>query len=387
MDNELWDIFASGDDPQALWFGYQLARSAVQRGQPTRLFTDELDTLSNAVADLDPERWLQLHHGIEIADWRVAELSQVAPNAIQMLGTRLPAAYHARLVTSATPTRLVEVVAHDSEQAPATPLFKLDDTGRCTRLRIQFGDPPHKGGHIKSGRDTAALRALWTRPAMRQAMLQSLGLRPDVMDGKLSVFFDVRRETSIRPLMEALASGPREVCVFMDPRPLAWVVEQSALPWARRLEDSTRLLQYGALTLVELPSRRWYLTDDLILACDLVMTTEGDIAARACERGAPVLWSADDGGFFDWYAINSPPVMRRTIADAFNALATGHNAKWAWTCYLARWAEVRALADAVARRVRKAPDLVDVLVAGLRGDSDECLQRHFAPTAPGTELV
>lgn len=387
MNNQPWDIFASGHDPQSLWFGYQLARGAAQRGQVVRLFTDDLPTLCGAVADLDPSCGIQNHQGFEIADWCLAELSAPAPVALQMLGSQLPEAYRARLTAGPAPARLVEIVAHAPGSSSRSPILELNREGHCTRLRAQFGDPPFKAGHIKSGGNGAAMRLLWTQPAMRQTLLQSIGLRPDLMDGKLSVFFDVRRPATLGPLMQALAAGPREMCVFMDPRPLAAVVEQAGLPWAQAPAGATPLRRHGALTLVELPSRRWYLTDELILASDLVMTTEGDIAARACERGTPLLWSADDGGFFDWYVINSRPVMRRTIGDAFNALACGANARWAWTCYLARWAEVRALADLVAHRVRRAPDLVDVLMAGLEGTDTEALERHFAPTVPGTELV
>ena len=379
MHADYWDIFASGHDAQSLWFGYQLAHGLVQRGYAARLFTDQLDVLAAAVADLDPTCWIQSHHGIEIADWRLAELCVVAPTAIQVLGTTIPAVYLARMEAGPTPTRCVEVVAHDADRDATTPLVMLEQRGSCTRMRAQFGDPPFKAGHIKSRPNATTLRKLWTKPAMREGLFQALGLRSDLADGKLSVFFDVRNKRYMLSLVEALATGPREVCVFMDKRPPDWA---SSHP-----EDRSTVMRHGAVTLVELPARRWFLTDELIWASDLVMTTEGDIAARACESGTPILWSSDDGAFFDWYVMKSPPVIRRTVSEMFDALATGADAKWAWTCYMTRWEEMRALSELVALRVKRAPDLIDVLIAALSGTSEEAMERQFSPTVPGEELV
>lgn len=385
MHAALWDIFASDKDPQSLWFGYQLAQGLTKRGYAARLFTDNLTALAGFLAEIDPTCWIQTHRGVEVADWRLADHCVVASTAVQVLGTHMPPAYLERMAQHPTPTRCIEIVAHDASLDPSAPLTVISQRGTFTRLRAQFGEPPSKAGHVKSRPNATTLRKLWTKPAMRQGVLQALGLRSDLADGKLSVFFDVRHAGSAAAVLEALAAGPREVCLFMDKLPEGW--DGPRPDPSLGTPDRPAVFRYGAAIAVPLPARRWFLTDELIWASDLVMTTQGDIAARACESGTPLIWSADDGGFFNWYASGSRPVIRRALAAAFDTLSTGTNARAAWANYLAHLEDVQALADQVAQRVLRAPDLVDVLIAGLSGVSDEALERLFAPTIPGAELV
>lgn len=387
MKNTRWDIFTTSSEAPSLWFGFQLARSLVDRGQATRLFTDELNELSQAVADIHPLHWQQHHQGIEVVDRRMAEVSPVSSVTIQMLGAPLPDAYRARLASHPTPTQCVNVLAHDDMVRPIGPIAVIGQDGACTRVVAQFGDPPYRAGYVKQGRGTPLLRRTWKKSALRTGMLQALGLRADLLDGKLSVFFDVRHPASILPLVECLACGPREVCLFMDPRPMQTLAEQAGLVWVRDKDERGSVLRHGGLTLVELPSRRWFLTDELIWACDLVMTTQSDIAMRSCESGTPVVWSCNDNGFFNWYVTTSREVIRRTVADIFEALATGRQVKSAWLSYMARWEEVRSLAELVSQRVRRAPDLAAILMAGLAGASPETMARQFAPTVPGMEFA
>jgi hypothetical protein len=46
-----------------------------------------------------------------------------------------------------------------------------------------------------------------------------------------------------------------------------------------------------------------------------------------------------------------------------------------------------ALAGRVAQRIRRAPDLADVLLAALGDSSPEAIERQFAPTEPGVVLA
>lgn len=353
-----------------------------------RLFTDELDELSRSVAGVHPTRFMQIHQGLEIIDRRMAEFSGVAPVVIHLLDAALPPGYRARLAQHSSPTRCLQVVTHADDDLPGlSPLHTVGAEGRCTHLVAQFGDAPLKAGYIKQRSGMPSVQHLWGRAAAQSGILQTLGLRADLLDGRLAVFFDVREPFPIAPLMEGLADSPRAVCVFMDERSLRAAQMQSSLPWVRERQGHADALTHGALTLVALPSRRWLMIDALIDAADLVMTTESDIAMRSSASGTPVVWSCNDSGFFDWYTARSGPIIRRTLAAIFRALATGEDVKSAWTLYMARWEEARSLAGLVAQRIRRAPDLADVLRASLSDEDVETVVRQFAPTQPSMALA
>jgi hypothetical protein len=390
MHKSCWDIFTSRRSPSSLWFGYQLARNLSQRGQRTRLFTDELPELAASVPDLQPARWAQMHLGFEVIDASTADITPIAPVALQMLDTPIPPAYRRRLAAYPGPTRCLQVVTHADlvdDGSPLGPLVPAGQDGHCSQWLAQFGDAPLKAGYIKHLRQWPTGPIPWGRAKARVGMLQALGLRADLLEGQLSVFFDVRLPYPIAPLLDRLAAGPRPVCLLMDPRSLEWAASQTSLPWVRDRQGLSDVLVHGAVTLVALPSRRWALTDGLIASVDLVMSTESDIALRASASGTPIVYSCNDTGFFNWYALDSGPVMRRTLAGVFNAVATAQDVKAAWTLYMARWDEMQALAGRVAQRIRRAPDLADVLLASLGEDSTESVVRQFAPTEPGMALA
>lgn len=390
MQTPAWDLFTSRRAPSSLWFGYQLAQALAQRGQPVRLFTDELDELSAALPGVEPNRWVQALRGIEIIDLRMADISPVPSVALQMLDTPLPLAYRDRLARQPAPTRCVQVVTHadlDDGLPRPGPLVSIGRDGHCTQWLVQFGDAPEKSGYIKRLRHELAPAAAWGHAASRANLVHSLGLRPDLLADQLTVFFDVRLPYPIAPLLECLAAGPRPVCLLMHPSSLQWAATQTSLPWVHERKALSDALVHGAVTLVELPSRRWSLVDGVITAADLVMTTEGDIAMQASVSGTPVIWSCNDTGFFNWYALDSGPVIRRTLAGIFNAVATAQDVQSAWTLYMARWEEMSALAGRVAQRIRRAPDLADVLLAALGDSSPEAIERQFAPTEPGVVLA
>lgn len=390
MDNTDWDLFTSSRTPSSLWFGYQLARSLADRGRPVRLFTDEIASLAHAVSGVDPSRWNQAHQGFQIIDRRIAEIMPIAPVAVRMLDAPIPRAYRARLAAHPGPTRCVHVVTHaelDTEPGGSSALMPLGQEGHCTQLEIQFGDAPLKGGYVKHRRGPASLQPARGQPGALTGLLQSLGLRTDLVDGKLSVFFAVRPPYPVGPMLECLASAPEPVCLFMDPLSWQWAASQLTLPWVREADGAAERLTHGALTIVPLPDWRWYMTDALISAVDLVMTTEEDVSTRTTASGVPIICSCNDMGFFNWYALDSGPVIRRTLADVFNGLATGQDVKSAWTLYRARWDDMRALAGRVAQRVHRAPDLADVLMAHLGDSSAADVARQFAPTQPGVALA
>lgn len=390
MTTPVWDLFTSRQAPSSLWFGYHLARSLALRGQRMRLFTDELQDLATAVPDVNPSRWMQAHQQFDIMDLRMADITSVAPVAIQMLDTPIPPAYRGRLAGYPGPTRSVQVVTHtelDSGWDPSGPLVRTGVDGHCTQWLAQFGDPPGKAGYIKPQRHLALMRPLWGRGAAQTHLLQALGLRADLLENKLAVSFDVRLPYPVAPLLASLAVGPRPVCLFVAPESIEGAIARTNLPWVRERQGQSDLLTHGAVTLVTLPSRRWSLIDALVETVDLAMTTESDIAMRASATGTPVVWSCNDTGFLHWYADGAGPVIHRTLAAVFNAVATAQDVKSAWTFYLARWEDMCALAGRIEQRVRRAPDLADILLASLGDDSPDVVVRQFAPTEPGIALA
>ncbi|RTL41629.1 MAG: DUF2331 family protein [Burkholderiales bacterium] len=385
-----WDLFTSRQAPSSLWFGYQLARSLAHRGQSMRLFTDELAELSSSVAGVHPTRFMQIHQGLEIIDRRMADFTPVAPVAIQMLDAPLPAGYRTRLAQQLSPTRCLQVVPHSDDAWPGlSPLHTVAVEGRCTHLVAQFGDAPLKAGYIKQRSVLPSVQHLWGRAAAQTGLLQTLGLRADLLDGCLAVFLDVRDPSGITPLLEGLADSPRPVCAFIDDHALQAAQRPASLPWGRERQGQTDALTHGALTVVALPTRRWRMVDALIETVDLVMTSESDTAMRSSACGIPVAWCCTDrdSGFFDWYTVRSGPVIRRTLAALFGALTSGEDVKSAWNLYLARWDEAQSLAALVAQRIRRAPDLADVLRASLTDDDVETVVRQFAPTQPSMALA
>lgn len=390
MHKSSWDVFTSRRSPSSLWFGYQLARNLSQRGQRTRLFTDELPELAASLPGLQATRWTQTHLGLEVIDASMADITPVAPVALEVLDTPIPPAYLRRLAAYPGPTRSVQIVTHADlvdDGSPLGPLVPAGQQGHCSQWLAQFGDAPLKAGYIKHLRQWPTGPVPWSRARARVGMLQALGLRADLLEGQLSVFFDVRPPYPIAPLLDCLAAGPRPVCLLMAPRSLAWATSQTQLPWVRDRQGLSDVLVHGAVTLVALPSRHWAVTDGIIASVDLVMSTESDVAMRASASGTPIVYSCNDTGFFHWYALDSGPVMRRTLAGVFNAVATAQDVKTAWTLYMARWDEMRALAGRVSQRIRRAPDLADVLLASLGDNSPEAVLRQFAPTEPGMALA
>ena len=380
MDESSWDLFAARSQPESLWFAYQLAKGLADRGQMVRLFSDQLDELKVALPEIDANLWIQSHKGFEIADCRVAQLSVVSRHVVQMFDSHIPVPYWDRLESQPVPTCSVQIVSHGSEREPTNPITVLEKNGSCTSFLAQVGDLPRRAGYIKFGRRGAVMRQLWRKRDVRKGMFSALGLPDDVADDKITVFFDVRDAGPFGPWLTCWNAGERDVCVFVEREMLQ--SEPSIVATGQVFAGG--LIRQGNVTIVPLPPRRWFLTDELIWACDVVMTTRSDIAARATESGTPVIWGADDdSSFFDWYAANATEVIRRTVVDAFDALVTGKNVEWAWTCYMARWDDMHALAGKVSQRILRAPDMVDVLIAGISDAQREAVGRMFAPTMPG----
>lgn len=383
MDESSWDVFSARSQPGSLWFAYQLARSLSDRGQMVRLFSDQLEDLTVCVPDVDPNLWIQPHKGFEIADWRVAQLSVVSRHVVQIFDSQIPLPYWDRLESQPMPTCSVQIVSHGSEREPTNPITALERSGSCTSFLAQIGDLPRKAGYIKFGRRGPVMRQLWKKPDVRKGMFSALGLPDTVADDKLTVYFDVRDSGPLAPWVDCWNAGRQQVCVFVD----AELLQTEPAVFATAQAGEHGIYQRGGVTLVSLPPRRWFLTDELIWACDVVMTTRDDIAARATESGTPVIWGADDdSAFFDWYAPNATEVARRTVVDAFDALTTGKNIEWAWACYTARWDEVRTLAGQASQRIQRAPDMADILISGVAEAQRETVGRMFSPTVPGEVL-
>lgn len=384
MLNSDWDIFCSSEAAGSLYFGYHLARSLSERRRTVRLFTDDIHLLSRSVAAVDAELWVQSVMGFELVDIRLARLCTAARHVAEVFGAGVPYEYTSRFMQQQALCHWVNLGASDSARGTQQSITVLAQTETTSNYLVQLGDLPRHAGYVRSRTDAPAMRRRWAEPARRGSLAALLGAPGEVMHGAKMVFASASHHVDAAAWLDAMERSAQPASLLLGPCGMqSAVAELLNLP----LTHDAQMCRRGAVTIVVLPPVMWYALEELIWAADVVVTDERDTAARAAEGGTPLIWLDEapaDSAYIDWYTSAAPDELRRQLVATSAALASS-SPGFEWKMYLARLDDMVTMAGGVAERIRRGPELADVLLAGVAGMDTRAIERMFAPTAPAVE--
>ena len=211
-----WDVLCSKENPDSLWFGYQIARALTERRHAVRLITDEVRALSVAQRDIDPKLWVQAHDSGQIVDQRIAGYISPAANLVQVFDTRPSRDYMSRFISQETPGNWFRVLAPwqggDLDEA----VRLIEGTSSYRRYEARMGDVPGGAGYVRQAAHGAARRrgAPWQRQT-RASLLNLLCLPHALLEHDLFVLGSGNSSCRVDAWLQAGAAVDQRMCLFV----------------------------------------------------------------------------------------------------------------------------------------------------------------------------
>ncbi|MBQ0946169.1 hypothetical protein KAK07_22700 [Ideonella sp. 4Y16] len=372
-----WHVFADKcEEHGSLWFGFQLALTLTRRGQRVRLFTNGLDELARAFGT-SATTGVQVFHGVELVDARLDRFFQPARNSVQMFYTRPSKDYLSRFARSIGGANSLQVVPLDSGITTSNAIIVLDQRDEITSWMMQMGDLPRRGGYIRldgcekptPGSEDRA------RTEHRAVAWRWFELPPELIGDPsgMVVTIAVGSQGAASRALDMVAKRPA-------PQPTACMLRGKSI-------HAPAVGEHGSMGVVEFPEMSWSTRQDLVLGSDLLITDKPELAAQANQCGIPVIWSADhssDMPYLDWYTVGCHAPMRAALCQAFLAVGGRRDIDDAAQQYWAHFKDAQRLAQGVAERIARAPELADVALAALneKPEAVSVVEHQFSPTAP-----
>ncbi|MGE0100454.1 MAG: elongation factor P maturation arginine rhamnosyltransferase EarP [Hydrogenophaga sp.] len=357
--NITWDLFAPTQPNDGLrsitLLAAQLAGVKTQR---VRLFVDDPGRMTALSAKIDPALWVQPWQNCELMRLRLADAVAPADHVVCLGDTEIPRRYRERMAYGAeSHCKLLRIwpLGH--------PMGALDDTAGaapCNTLRFDVvqDEKAENMGLIKDARSTADMRARWKSHVnvnLPQTTLESLGLPGDLA-----------KDTLIVCCWNAAIAN---MGVFLDT--LAQACSQPVLV----LFGSTAgtgtpapTVSHGTLRCLNLPPMSWSRLDEIIWGSDLIFCGERDVALRAMESGAPVMWlpatkpaAPDDDALLNWYFAGLDPGFKRCLMASAHSLREDDSPSQELAWYLGQRDDLEMIARQVAQRISQARNLADTL--------------------------
>jgi uncharacterized repeat protein (TIGR03837 family) len=253
---------------------WRLARSLAQAGCTLTLWIDNPERLRRLRPQLDPARDAQPLDGFTLRRWRDPPYAG-AELVISAFGCRLPDAYLAEMAAQSPPPAWINLEYLSAEDWVEGSHCLPSPHPRLPLTQHFFfpGFTTKSGGLIRES-GLAAAREAFGAP-QRAALLAGLGI--DAPQDALLVSLFCYPGAPLPALFEAMASGPRVVCV----------VPEGVTPLAPPPGQS---LTQGALTLHGLPFLEPDVYDRLLWSCDLNFVRGEDSAVRAQWARRPFVW-------------------------------------------------------------------------------------------------
>jgi len=360
---------------------FRLARAlALEHGLAVRLIIDRpavLAALRPALRAGVARQWLE---GVEVVEAGSVPADAAPEVAIDAFGGGLDAGAQEALELRNPPGLWIvleyltaEPFAAQMHARPSPPPVRA-----IARWFFFPGFDAGTGGLLRERGLLQARDAFLAEPAATEAFLRRLGVPPPEPSGLRVSLFSYPAQPALRPLLEAMASGPRPVQLLVSPGPVADEVADWARARARPGAAEAGGTRYGALRLHALPFLCQDDYDRLLWGADLNIVRGEDSFVRAQWAGRPLLWrpypqaaGADRAkctAFLDRYLAGAP-------AEAAAALRALH-APWVegaggrdpgWSACLRALPVLQAHARHWARARGSEPDLASRLVSFCRG--------------------
>jgi len=290
--------------------------------------------------------------------------------------------YMSRFVSQETPGNWFCVRApwHDGDAREAVRL--LDSTSSYRRYEARLGDVPGGAGYVRPPAQGPVRRrgAPWLRQA-RASLLNLLCLPHTLLEHELFVLASGGDSCRADAWLQGRATLDLRSCLFVADGPM----QAQLAPRVGLEPGTTGIADCGGVTVVFLPPLMWFVLDEVIGACDAVLTCRDDMALRAAENGTPVILAAPQAraaAFLHWYAPAASADLRQAWLAFADALQTGAAMDKAWIGFVGRHPQFNKAAADLQDRMNGAPELVDMLSAAAAGDGADHVARFFAPTQP-----
>lgn len=322
---------------------------AIDPTRRVRVFIDDPATLSPISARIDSSLWVQPLATGELWRLRLADVVAPADNVVCMDGCELPTRYRERIAYGAGTQRRVLRVWSLGQSPKEPEASTAGDRLSSLSFDVMQEESPTGTGLIKAHRSTADMRARWkVQGDLTQTTLEGVGFRGHLPRGSLIFLcwgFNI--------------PSPVQFC-----RLLERVCEKPILLITASLGDSpVQAISCAgeALSCQSLNLPTWSQMDELIWSSDFVFCLHKDIANRAMEAGAPMLWLREDEGLFNWYFEGIDAGFKRClVAVAYHLRSVGTpSSDLLWL--LNQRAALEVVAKSVARRFAQAPLLADSL--------------------------
>ncbi|NMG53574.1 elongation factor P maturation arginine rhamnosyltransferase EarP [Aromatoleum aromaticum] len=368
-----WDIFCRVvDNFGDIGVCWRLAKGlAGDHGLAVRLWIDDLEAFSRLCPEISTVDGRLLAAGVEIRRWS-RDFPSVEPAAavIEAFGCALPESYLAAMAARPSPPPWVNLEYLSAENW-------VDDCHRMTSphprlplLKHFFfpGFSPRTAGLLRERGLIDARDRFQARPALRDALLRSLGVAPPPPGTRLISLF-AYAQPALAALLARWANGDAPVLLLVPEGPVVGDVmrffgDERVAPGACR--------RRGALTAAVLPFVDQERYDRLLWACDVNFVRGEDSFVRAQWAAQPFAWhiyrQEQDAhrikleAFLDRYTAT----MERSAAAAVRQFWLAWNG-WgdvaaAWRLFEVALPALRAHNRSWAQALASAPDLASSLV-------------------------
>jgi len=366
-----WDIFCVVVDNYGdIGVTWRLARQLVaEHRQAVRLWVDDLNTFARLCPGASPTAPQQWREGVDVRhwspDWPGAEPADVV---IEAFACQLPDAYIKAMASSGRRILWLNLEYLSAEDwvvgCHALPSMQPDG---LSKYFFFPGFEHGTGGLIREGDLLARREAFQSDPALREAFLESLDLRPRPDARLLSLFAYENR--AVEEWLDALASDERPTLLMVpEGRVLGDVACWLGLDQLGVGDRHAR----GALQIAVLPFLTQNQYDMLLWCCDFNAVRGEESFIRAQWAGRPLVWhiypQEDDAhwdklnAYLSLYVRDLSAPATAALREFWRAWNDGVECGNAWVGLLEHEAELKSHADRWTHKQVANGDLAGKLV-------------------------
>ncbi|MGC4010530.1 MAG: elongation factor P maturation arginine rhamnosyltransferase EarP [Pseudomonas sp.] len=283
-----WDIFCSVVDNYGdIGVTWRLARQlAGEHRQQVRLWVDDLAAFVRICPAADGAAAVQQQSGVEVHLWpKPWQGATAADVVVEAFACEMPAAYIEAMRDRQTPSLWLnlEYLSAESWVESCHGLPSMQASG----LQKYFyfpGFTAATGGLLREGDLIARRDAFQADPSASLSFLESLGVRPQAHERRISLF--AYENATLGGWLDALATAATATLLLVPEGRVLADVER----WAGQVLGVGEQYQRDALRVQVLPFVRQEDYDPLLWSCDLNAVRGEDSFVRAQWAGRPFVW-------------------------------------------------------------------------------------------------
>lgn len=347
-DRASWDIFSQSlDDSRALWLlASRLAENPTHR---VRVFVEKPASMGMLSARIDDTLWIQPLANYELWKMRLADVVAPADNVVRMNSAEVPPKYLERTAYGAKNDRKILNILPFGDSSVSGEFSVIHGATGLVHINMAQNAGRDGVGLIKAPRGTAEMRTRWRgKSNLARATMDLLGLKDywstDAMVTLVSGVALAEPETMALAL-ERSCGRPQLLLVF------------SSSDDARNGEVQALCCIDGRVTSRQVERVTWGQIDELAWSSDLIFTGHSDMAHRAMEAGAPMIWLGEDEGLLDWYFRDAPSDLRKHVKVAVRHFKAGKAGASGLVWIAMQLEALAALAVGIEQKIARAPAL------------------------------